>query len=178
MVMALLPENISHSPHIIVQRPKKTGQEISAHSVLLRILKPLETQLRARRLIAPPAGSSVQPLWFHAVTERNLFLWRSGYSLGEQDSFEFWVNPEKLVNKRLLQLDLIQKGEVQLLTLAADMPKIDEVTASEEKKYLEDLLVCLRRIHQHAFGLSQIALMVQRELDPRHSNLPVIALPN
>src|SRR5438128_1283697 len=74
-------------------------------AVLLEVVKPLEQRLRMRGLLRSNDSATFHPLWFLAETERNVFLWRRGCSLGQQDQFEFWVDLRLLISKRLHQLE-------------------------------------------------------------------------
>ena len=99
----------SHSVH----SPSKNGQETCIAppkgAILADVLKTLEVQFQRRGMLPSGTesgpGMAFHPLWFVAETERNVFLWRQGCSLIQQDEFEFWIDIEALISKRLNQLD-------------------------------------------------------------------------
>ena len=152
-------------------------QENHRGSLLLSILKPLETQLQKRKLLRNCSTGKDTPLWFTAITERNVFLWRKGFSLRDQDRFEFWILPEKLVEKRLEQLQLIKSGDLQLLSGISGTPVLDAADILREQEYLLCFLDVYQRITSQALILSQLQLRIEEELIPHQQKRTPIYLP-
>jgi len=103
-------------------------------------LRRLETGLHERRLLHLP--QAVLPLWFLAETEINVFLWRSSLSLIDKDRFDFWIDCQALVDKRLRQItadcsenpfssngSLSEEGEYLHAFLRLSLPVIPHVHA-------------------------------------------------
>lgn len=75
---------------------------VPAHAISFDVVRMLEESLWRRGSIQLPR--SCTPLWFLAETERNVALWRRGYSLIAVDDFEFLVDLPELIAKRERQL--------------------------------------------------------------------------
>ena len=148
-------------------------EELPGSSILLDALKPLEQELSKRGLTGG-CGKHSHPLWFLAETERNVFLWRNGLSLSDQDKFEFWIDIPALIERR--------KGQVER---GLDDPgfgnpflggmEIGALEQAGEMQYLEVIHEQLTRIYVQAFELSLITRMVHKEL--RSEDRPIILLP-
>ena len=124
--------------------------------VLDEVLKVVENQLVKRGLVPNPRDIGAYPLWFIAETERNVFLWRHGFSLDDRSQFEFWISPVKLIEKRLKHLSktcpenpFLHQGSPELRTL--------------EEQYLEQLLLVEEQIGLHAHALSLVASELQQQ---------------
>jgi hypothetical protein len=136
-------------------------QKLPSNSILLGVLKSLESEFQRRGL----TQRTGHPLWFLAETERNVFLWRNGYSLENVKDFEFWIEPEKLINKRLLQLENPGIGNPFVNTGYASESSNPDVL-QQEVDYLEDLSSRLVKIIEHAHALSIAGSETLRDIAP------------
>ncbi len=146
-----------------------TVRKVHKGCVPLSAMKTLETQLQKRGITKTNPVNLASPLWFIAETERNVFLWRNGFSLADADNFEFWVDVEALVNKRL-------RAQQQA---DADNPfhngfwsteSIDGENLREERAYFEQIVDAVVKIEAHLLALSLAALGDQNEK-------PVVVIP-
>ncbi|MBX7138717.1 MAG: DUF4071 domain-containing protein [Oligoflexia bacterium] len=112
--------------------------------------------MQRRGLTPPTEGGMVNPIWFLAETERNIFLWRNGRSLIEQDQFEFWIDVEALIERRLGQLtdpDFSNPFINPVWEVSSDSMAFVEA----EREYLVAFKEALRLIQTHAHILSRVA---------------------
>jgi hypothetical protein len=147
--------------------------DLPSTAVLVEALKPLELTLVARGL----AGSSTlpaHPLWFLAETERNVFLWRHGLSLGDQEQFEFWVDIPALIERRKKQVDTAIREPGFGNPFVGDGERTPAGLGAEIG-YLDGLASKLQRIYLQAFELSLIARTLQKELIS--GERPIVLLP-
>ena len=145
-----------------VQPCPDSAQAIPPEAVLAGILKTLEEQLQSKGLVHEIEHGTFNPLWFLAETEKNIFLWRHGRSLVEQDEFEFWIDVEALIKKRLHQLETMDPDNPFMNPLwEISLPDPD--IKRREKEYLNSFLESFRRIHSHANALSQVASQLDKE---------------
>lgn len=142
-------------------------------AVTLNSLKVLECELQRREFLRT---TGCFPLWFHAETERNIFLWRRGCSLIQLDEFDFWVDIPKLIEKRFEHLARPQ-GDSPLSNPYWGISSASNAGAEVEKRYLEDLIASLRSIQSHAHALSVVAGEVCRELGIENLEREVVILP-
>lgn len=132
-------------------------------AVLWEVLHGVEVQLQRKGLLPQPAPTSFNPLWFLAQTERNVFLWRRGCSLIDQDRFEFWIDVPALLEKRRRQ---IEKGDANnpftnpLWGEAAEDPAL----AQRECEYLDQFAELMLQAAAHAHALSIMGSEIQRQL--------------
>lgn len=159
----------------IVHKCLTSIQHVSESAILAGTLQTLEQRLQKRNLLKLKGKCSFYPVWFLAETERNIFLWRHGYSLAQLDLFEFWIETESLILKRLKQLDRFQAENPFLNPLWGSVA-IDPDSAQHEKEYLNDFLECLQPLTPHAHGLSVAASTVKRDLSGS-SGQDVVVLP-
>lgn len=148
-----------------------------AGCLLLDILKTMEVQFQRKGFLPDPSNASFHPLWFVATSERNNFLWRSGYSLNERDRFEFWVDPAALASKRMYQLELLREGfcfSNPTWGLAAPT----EENINLELNYLQTFLAVTAKIQRHVYALSRAGLLLHRELHPESEPQDIIVLPH
>jgi len=136
------------------------------NAVLADILKTLEQELQSRGLLPTPDLDSFHPLWFLAETERNIFLWRNGFSLIQQDEFEFWVDLEALIQKRLAQLTQPDTANPFINPLW-ELSSSDADLIEREKEYLAHFIDALRKITAHAEALSKVASLIKEQVEPR-----------
>ncbi|MCO6430487.1 MAG: hypothetical protein J5J00_06470 [Deltaproteobacteria bacterium] len=153
----------------------KKGQSLPPGALLLESLKTLESQLQARKMLLPDDSTPYNPLWFLAETERNIFLWRAGYSLIQADEFEFWVDVPRLIEKRLSKL---AGGDPQNPFLNAAWGYCDQDTPMGfvEEEYLHTLRDLFLAIQNHASALSQVASMLLKEYGCCEER-PIVLLP-
>jgi hypothetical protein len=148
--------------------------------LLLDVLKTLEHEIRNRHLL--PSShldfSCFHPLWFQAETERNVFLWRAGFSLIEKDEFEFWVDVPALIQKRLSTLN---KPSTDSPFSNGIWPKNDSDSVNQainsEKQYLTELAQIFDSISDHATALCEVSTMVMQEICRSYSPHASVTLP-
>lgn len=161
-------------------QPQSPYENLSKTTIPLAALKTTEMELQKRwhqrwhhRL------DNFFPLWFHAHTERNIYLWRHGLSIGDESLFEFWVDVAALIQKRRnkIKLDVDDRdparaaqrqdnpltnpnwssGERECRTPISDMGNLGE----EELRYLKDLETALTNLTPHIHALSVATCMIQ-----------------
>lgn len=91
----------SFAPHM-----SKFEQLLAIDAVSLGALRKLEEEVGHRNRLRVGLAYNLNPLWFFAETEANVFLWRKGRSISEKANFSFWVDIKSLVSKRIGQLEL------------------------------------------------------------------------
>ena len=155
--------------------PEKDISTLPSRAVLADILKTLEEQFQKRGLVCSIEQNTFNPLWFLAETEKNIFLWKHGRSLIEEDDFEFWVNVEALIEKRLKQLETMAP-ENPFMNPLWDISLPDPDVARKEKDYLSSFLQCFQRIFTHASALSQVASLLEKEYQ-KASRRELVVLP-
>src|SRR6187431_829960 len=77
---------------------------LNANVVAADIIRTAEIRMQQRGMLPGGQSLSHNPFWFLVETEKNVFLWRSGSSLAEKEQYDFWVDIDSLLNKRLRQL--------------------------------------------------------------------------
>lgn len=158
-----------------VQKRTKSAQKIPQGVVLLHVLKTLETEMGRKGLLGEDSRSP-NPLWFLAETERNVFLWRRGCSLSEENEFEFWVDIPALIKKRLTQLSQYDTGNPFMNPdWGAEIPATK--SAAKEERYLNSLFALLTEVRLHLEALSLLGSSVARELIPGFTEREVVVLP-
>ena len=149
------PHTFAHSLHVPEHALPKEAIELS-------ILKPLEELLRTRGILSTPLSQRVHPLWFLAETARNVFLWRSGLSLLDQDHFEFWIDPVELAKQQLERLARTTDAS------PFDTPAWGTEGAStplrDQERYFDSLLELLHKVEDHAHILGRISALVCKEM--------------
>jgi hypothetical protein len=138
--------------------------------VLLGVLKAVEVELGKRELLGPLAGHST-PLWFIAETERNVFLWRAGKSIGDHVAFSFWIDIKEMIRKRRLHLSR-SKGFNPFVNLSPRSGGVDC-----EHRYLDALEEFSATIFRHAEVLSQASESLREELAPGLPARAAVVLP-
>ena len=158
--------------------------EIPDGAVFADVLKTLETRLQQKHLLRPRNRELLTPFWFLVETERNVFLWRCGYSLIQADEFEFWVDLEALAAKRLRQLELPDAenpfvnpfwAEQELGQSASGQDDALLEAVSHERDYLQSFLEITHLILPHLHALSTVGSMLSRELG--HGDREKVLLP-
>lgn len=144
--------------------------------LLLDILKTMELQFQRKGYLPEATSGSFHPLWFVATSERNNFLWRNGYSLNEVNTFEFWVDPEALANKRMYQLELLSEGfSFANPTWGLACPSGENI--KKELDYLQTFLSVTAKIQRHVYALSRAGLLLQAEINPEDDPREIVVLP-
>jgi hypothetical protein len=147
--------------------------------LLLDVLKTLETEIQKRNLL-PSTFTKVNfhPLWFQAETERNVFLWRAGFSLIEKDEFEFWVNVPELIQKRLNSLaDNNYESPFSNANWFYGDSDTDTNATKAEQQYLIELSNLFSSISEHATALCQASSMALKELSKNYNPKAAVILP-
>ena len=115
-------------------------------------------------------------MWFLAETERNVYLWRNGYSLDQQDEFEFWIDLPALIEKRLKQLASFD-SENAFMNPLWGLSIADKDTVNKEERYLKSLFELIEQVKTHLEALSVAAAQVSREISPAVNEREVVVLP-
>lgn len=151
--------------HNFVQDSEHIWPKLPPCSILFDYVKTLEVELQKRRMVAGKALDSFNPLWFLAQTERDVFLWRHGYSITRHQDFEFWVDLPTLIKKREGQL---AQSDFDNPFVNPDWGLIENIKVkdlSQETDYLRSLTAALEKINRHAHILSRMVSMVRREVE-------------
>lgn len=140
----------------------KSGVEVSC-------LKKYEETLLQKSLITKQFAATHGPLWFLGETEINIFLWRNSLSIAHRDCFEFWIDPIKLMEKRLLQLENVESDNPfqQDSFLFGPRDSINKM----EIEYLNQLATHLKPSLSHLHALTKVAKIATE------SKTPVVLLP-
>ena len=175
MVRTNAQELVYFKSRKIAQAAPTSEQLKDTSAVLLDVLKVLEPELQKRGILKIPPGGGFHPVWFLAETERNIFLWRTGCSLIEQDEFEFWIDVRGLVEKRLKSIETADEENPFKNPLWGSSQGQSTELRADETRYLESFLDILASIEAHATALCLVAHSVLEELCPeaklRHSVL-------
>ena len=164
------------SVHKIVQRIHNKAERPPTNAITIDVLKLMELHLQRRGLIPASVGTSFRYLWFVAETERNVFLWRSGLSIGDADHFEFWIVVSDLVDKRIKQLEKSTHDNPFTNPAWGDgcnNPK----SADKEKQYLEMFLEIYTRSAAHAHALCHMNKMIIKEVTKNSLEAASVVLP-
>jgi len=132
-------------------------------SLSIEVLRRFETILQERGLIPQPTILSFNPLWFLAETEKNIFLWRRGCSLIQQDEFAFRIDAKALVSKRLRQLQCCDHDTPFINPLWGLTPP-DETTIQQEIEYLLAFMAIWERAEEHVTALGILSDALAKEL--------------
>lgn len=178
MVSPESQNDLNSALHKIEQLPHKFvhSGELPERALLLDSIKPLEIELQRRNLTQTLGTGLVHPLWFIAETERNVFLWRNGFSLSDEIYFEFWIDIDGLIQKRGKQLEAKGMDNPFMNTMWGGC---DEASGSEDAEgaYLASLREALAPIILHAHSLGRVAAEVRREVLDCGMERPRILLP-
>lgn len=154
----------------------KSAHELPDGLILLDSIKTLENDLQKRSLLKEQPKQQMHPLWFLAETERNIFLWRSGFSLEDVEQFEFWIDVNKLIEKRLNQIENFDPENPFFNSLwGFSSGSSDHI--SEECEYLKTFRDLLNSIISHASALSAVTSLISREIHDQ-TDRKIIILPN
>ena len=145
--------------------PNEIQQKASGNLVVASLLKTTELELNRRGLLPTPDPDLFHPFWFLVETERNIFLWRRGLSLDSAEAFEFWVNVEQLVTKRLRQLDC--PSENPFTNPLWELGLRDQAATRDEREYLLKFQDLMRAIEMHAAALSKVGEILSKDTEAR-----------
>lgn len=166
------PQQFAPACAFLHKNVQEKGLPLSAipeTAIFADVLKTLETRLQLKGLLDSVRCSAFNPVWFLVETERNVFLWRCGYSLSQQSDFEFWVDVPRLIRKRLVQLEASDATNPFVNPLweqehgqnSRNLTK----TLEQETAYLRSFLEAAAKIMLHAHALSQVASLLAQELN-------------
>ena len=161
-----------------VQNDYKSVHDLPNGVILLDSVKTLEIDLQKRSLLKGQGGNNIDsaqmhPLWFLAETERNIFLWRSGFSLEDVDQFEFWVDVNLLIEKRLKQIENFNPENPFFNSLWGFSSGSKESVA-EESEYLKTFRDLLNSIISHASALSAVTSLISKEIYSQEEKIMII----
>lgn len=144
-------------------------------SILLGVLKSIESELRRRDLLGIP-GHNTTPLWFLAETERNVYLWRNGKSIDDHRQYTFWIDVKALLLKRRQQLQRSKGFNPFIASGCASAPH-DGDAVRNEHAYLDCIEDLAGSIFKHAEALSKASESVRAELAPDTAERVSVVLP-
>ncbi|MCI5065028.1 hypothetical protein MRY87_04820 [bacterium] len=140
------------------------------------LLKPFEESAQSRGLLGDYHTYQFYPLWFHYENERNITLWKQGYSLENLDNCDIWVNPIALLEKVRRRRD---GKENPLLNPSHLFPEGAEPSPSADEagtEYYELLRVLLEKAIPHLHALSCVsAEVLETELSGEHRQQIILA---
>lgn len=154
MVSNLLPTEKSE----ISSKNEQACTTTHANVVAADIIRTAEIRMQQRGMLPGGQNLSHNPFWFLVETEKNVYLWRSGCSLTEKDNFDFWVDIESLISKRLEQLE--RNNSNNPFSSGLDEFGDSENPSNAESEYLLALRDAIGPILNHLSALSE----VQREI--------------
>ncbi len=141
--------------------PSEVTQKSSGNLVVAPLLKTTELELNRRGLLPMPDPDFFHPFWFVVETERNIFLWRRGLSLDSADNFEFWVNIDELVAKRLRQLG--GPSENPFTNPLWEISRNTSEIMSYERNYILRFQELMKAIEVHAAALSTVGEILSKD---------------
>jgi hypothetical protein len=146
-------------------------------TILLDVLKTLETQIRTRNLLHGVHSFPFHPLWFQAENERNVFLWREGFSIIQKDEFEFWVDVPALIKKRQRAL---QDATFNHPLSNAQWPSMSNASQAIELEttYLKELGSLFDALAAQATALCEASSRVIQELCGHEPRKRVVIIPH
>lgn len=150
-----------------------TSQHIPTSAVLIEHFKTAENRLQAKSFVKNRRNHTIIPLWFLAETERNIYLWQNGFSLGDKDNFEFWIDGPRLIAKRIQQLNHYASDNPFLNPLWGSSTT-DKDNIKYENDYLESLGLVLTKIWKHMHVISLLETYLTRKLNPEHQTTIII----
>lgn len=162
--------------HKIVQLPRISVQDLPKGACTLEVLKTIESQLLNRGILKAPPGVASAPLWFLAETERNIFLWRNGLSLTQEDDFEFWIDLPKLFEKRLTQLQSYDAENPFMNPLWGNSVQ-DREHAAKEADYLLYFRDIMMKAESHAHALSRVGSILRNDMSVERKARDMVLLP-
>lgn len=147
---------------------------VPAHAVMAEVPRMFEESLWKRGLLSLPRGCT--PVWFLIETERNVALWRRGFSLIAVDEFEFLVDVPALIEKRERQLSDADESNPFHLAPIAPGGVASEVW-ERERSYLRQFAELWATAQTHLAAMSGAAQLLMNDLTSE-PKLAVIVLPD
>ena len=145
-----------------------------SRAVSAEILKTAEIRMQQKGMLPGGKALNHHPLWFFVETEKNVFLWRSGFGLNNKEDFDFWVDLETLVHKRLSQLERSELSDPAEFSFSEF--KLDNDPKISEKEYLIALKENILPILNHLSALSEVQSEIIAEGTRLKSNRVVLPL--
>ena len=145
-----------------VQPSYKSANDLPDGLILLESIKTLETDLQKRNMLNTRLNDVMHPLWFLAETERNIFLWRTGFSLEDSEQFEFWIDINKLIEKRLKQIENLDP-ENPFFNSLWGLSNNNSSFLNDESEYLKSFKDVINSIISHASALSAVTSILSKE---------------
>ena len=149
----------------------------SEQSCSLNIFKKFEEEVRGKSLLG---NNHIFPVWFHAETEVNIFLWRNGFSLEDKKEFDFWLNPTEMIKKLKNKNFINAKTENILFNFNfLELEQLDQsennqsINKCEEIEYYENFLNILKITLEHIHALS----IIQRDVGAGLNTNEVVVIP-
>ena len=143
-------------------------------TMLAEMLRQMEEHLLTRGLLKKDPCSQFNPIWYLAETERNIFLWKKGCSIIQQDEFEFWVDIPQLINKRLDQLNNLDQSN-PLVNPYWGLSAISEQDLEDERNYLNNFLTLITSVQNHIAAFCEASLIaLGQQLQRERIILPVM----
>ncbi|MBX7143713.1 MAG: hypothetical protein K1X79_04620 [Oligoflexia bacterium] len=142
--------------------------------LLADTLKTLECALNARGLLVRRDSDIFHPLWYVAETERNIFLWKQGRSIIEQDDFEFWIDLPRLISKRLEHLQS-QNDNNPFINPLWSITQESAPDRRREIDYLQTFADIVRDIETHLAALCEAGSRILSQASGR--SRPKVVLP-
>lgn len=130
-------------------------------AVAADMLKTAEIRMQQKGMLPAADALCHNPFWFLVETEKNVFLWRSGHGLNEKQDFDFWVDVESLLDKRLKQLQRANYTDPSSAAFSEFDLKTDPIKA--EAEYLIALRNSIGPILQHLSALSEVQAEIVKE---------------
>lgn len=177
-MVAYVPEQ-SFSPNSYKNEQNDAGgvHTLPTSALLVDIIRPIENRLEHRGLLQPPTHFAVNPFWFLAETECDVYLWQHGHSLNERPSFEFWIDCEGLVAKRIGQLRNAASNQC-VVNSVWSMPSANSEAIEAEINYLKAFIDLLNQIASHAAALGHVSSIIASELGRSQKDRTIIILPS
>ncbi|MCB0328161.1 MAG: hypothetical protein KDD70_00820 [Bdellovibrionales bacterium] len=139
------------------------------------ILKSFEESVRSKGLLGDYESGNFYPLWFHYEQERNIQIWRNGYSLSDLSDATVWVDPLALLNK------VMQRKQAGVNPLTApgyfDSGPSD-TDDGESNRYFSALGVLLEKALPHLHALSVVAAQCAQSTSVVESLQLILAVGN
>lgn len=157
----MVSENISTEAAQSLSKSEQLCTNTNVNVVSADIIRTAEIRMQQRGML--PGGQTLchNPFWFLVETEKNVFLWRSGCSLEDKDNFEFLVDVDSLLDKRLNQLERQYSSDPTASILDNFDLSLDPVKA--ETEYLKALKETILPILNHLSALSEVQLEIISE---------------
>ncbi|MFN4895998.1 MAG: hypothetical protein ACK5GN_08435 [Pseudomonadota bacterium] len=149
---------------------RKNDHSLPEGAILLGVLKAIEKELQRRGLLGA-AAEHAMPLWFLAETERNVFLWRNGKSIGDYHEFNFWVDVPALITKRRRHLSRCNGFNPFVCASPS------ETGVEHELRYLDQIEDLADSVFHKASVVSRASDSLRGEIEPTHAFRTLIVLP-